>query len=195
MYLGTGEPDIASLVPNRMLRNVDGLRFFDISACSGTAHLQKGHGVSCGDWDNDGDADIMIEMGGAIDGDRYHNIMFQNPGHANRYIKVKLGGVKSNRAAIGARIKVTTDDPDVPEVHRLVSSGSSFGANSLSQVIGLRDATKILKLEIDWPATGIHQVFESLPVDAYYEISETDSRSLQYISRQSRCQRSDADQK
>ncbi len=44
MYLGTGEPSLAMLVPNRMFKNVDGQRFSEITVSSGTGHLQKGHG-------------------------------------------------------------------------------------------------------------------------------------------------------
>ena len=64
-YLGTGEPSLATLVPNRMFKNVGGARFADITGSSRTGHLQKGHGVACGDWDRDGDVDLFIEMGGA----------------------------------------------------------------------------------------------------------------------------------
>ena len=64
-YLGTGDPDLASLVPNRMFKNVGGKRFAEITGPSGTGHLQKGHGVACGDWDRDGDIDLFVEMGGA----------------------------------------------------------------------------------------------------------------------------------
>ncbi len=64
-YLGTGDPDLSMLVPNRMFKNVAGQRFAEITGSSGTGHLQKGHGVACGDWDHDGDVDIFIEMGGA----------------------------------------------------------------------------------------------------------------------------------
>ena len=46
-YLGTGDPDLGALMPNRMFKNVDGRRFADITASSGTGNLQKGHGVSC----------------------------------------------------------------------------------------------------------------------------------------------------
>ncbi len=51
--------------------------------CSRTGHLQKGHAVACGDWDRDGNVDLFIEMGGATPGDRYHNVLFQNPGQGN----------------------------------------------------------------------------------------------------------------
>ena len=93
-YLGTGEPSLATLVPNRMFKNVAGSRFADITGSSRTGHLQKGHGVACGDWDRDGDVDLFIEMGGAVNGDKYHNILFQNPGQGNHSLTVKLSGRK-----------------------------------------------------------------------------------------------------
>src|SRR5262249_47944566 len=65
-YLGTGEPSIATLVPNRMFKNVGGRRFAEVTASTGTGHLQKGHAVACGDWDRNGTVDIFIEMGGAV---------------------------------------------------------------------------------------------------------------------------------
>ena len=174
-YLGTGEPDISSLVPNRMFRNLDGKEFVDVSASSGTAHLQKGHGISCGDWDNDGAVDILIEMGGAIDGDRFHNLMFQNPNKGIPFIKLKLHGVQSNKAAIGTRITVFTDDKTCPVIHRTVSSGSSFGANPLTSTIGLNEATKVTRLEINWPATGKTQTFDEVALNQYFEITEDDT--------------------
>ena len=108
MYLGTGAPNLGFLVPNRMFRNVEGKRFADISSSSRTGHLQKGHAVACGDWDRDGDVDLFVEMGGAVNGDKYHNLLFENPGQGNHWLTVKLVGKKTNRAAIGARIKVVT---------------------------------------------------------------------------------------
>ena len=145
-YLGTGDPDLGTLVPNRMFKNIAGGRFAEITGTSGTGHLQKGHGVACGDWDNDGDVDIFIEMGGALNGDKYHNIMFQNPGQGNNWLTVKLVGTKTNRAAIGARIKVVTAGKEPLTIHRHISSGSSFGANPLRQTIGLGKADRVALL-------------------------------------------------
>ena len=116
MYLGTGDPNLATLVPNRMFKNIDGRRFAEITASSDTGNLQKGHGVACGDWDRDGNVDIFIQMGGAVNGDKYHNILFQNPGHENHWLTVKLVGKKTNRAAIGARIKVVQRRPQLTPV-------------------------------------------------------------------------------
>jgi len=172
MYLGTGDPNLATLVPNRMFKNVSGARFAEITGTSGTGHLQKGHGVACGDWDNDGDVDIFIEMGGAVNGDKYHNVLFQNPGQGNNWLKLKLIGTRTNRAAIGARIKVVTTGQSPLQIHRHISSGGSFGANTLQQTIGLARADRVLLLEIEWPASGTTQVFRDIPANQSIEITE-----------------------
>jgi ASPIC and UnbV/FG-GAP-like repeat len=175
-YLGTGEPDLSGLMPNRMFKNVDGRRFADITASSGTGNLQKGHGVSCADWDRDGDLDIFIEMGGVTNGDKYHNVLFQNPGQGNNWLTVKLIGTKSNRAAIGARIKVVTAAEKPLTIHRHVSSGSSWGANPLEQHIGLARAEKVTTLEIHWPASGTTQVFRDIPANQAIEVTEFENK-------------------
>ena len=171
-YLGTGATDLASLVPNRMFKNVAGRRFAEITASAGTGNLQKGHGVSFGDWDRDGDLDVFIEMGGAIPGDRYHDILFQNPGQGNHWLTVKLVGKKTNRAAIGARIKVVTAGDKPLTVHRHVSSGSSWGANPLEQHIGLGKAGKVAQIEIHWPTSRTTQVFRDIDADQAIEVTE-----------------------
>jgi FG-GAP-like repeat/ASPIC and UnbV len=171
-YLGTGDPDLSTLVPNRMFKNVAGQRFAEITGSSGTGHLQKGHAVACGDWDCDGDVDIFIQMGGPTQGDKYHNILFQNPGQGNNSLTVKLVGVKTNRAAIGARIKAVTAGDRPLNVYRHVSSGSSFGANPLRQTIGLAKAGQIASLQVDWPTSGTTQVFRDIPANQAIEVTE-----------------------
>src|SRR2546430_3677231 len=135
LYLGTGTQAYSLLVPNRMFKNLDGKRFADITTSSGTGHLQKGHGVACGDWDRDGNVDMFVELGGATPGDRFRNVLYQNPGHKNHWITVKLIGKKTNRPAIGARIKVTVAGEPNKSFYRHVTSGSSFGGNTLQQTI------------------------------------------------------------
>jgi hypothetical protein len=171
-YLGTGDPEFTTLVPNRMFKNVEGKRFSEITASAGVGNLQKGHGVACGDWDNDGNVDIFIEMGGAVPGDKFHNSLYQNPGQGNNWLTVKLIGKKTNRCAIGARIKAVTDGPSPLTVHRLVSSGSSFGANPLQQTIGVGKAQKVATLEIHWPTSKTIQVFHDIEVNRFIEITE-----------------------
>ncbi|VTR96807.1 Peptidylprolyl isomerase OS=Solibacter usitatus (strain Ellin6076) GN=Acid_1957 PE=4 SV=1: VCBS: VCBS: VCBS: UnbV_ASPIC [Gemmata massiliana] len=181
-YLGTGNPHFSMLVPNRMFRNLGGRRFAEITGSSGTGHLQKGHAVACGDWRRCGAIDIVIEMGGAVNGDRYHNVLFRNPGNDNNWLNVKLIGQKTNRSAIGARIKVVTAGPNAKTVYRWVSTGSSFGANPLEQHLGLGKTDRIAVLEIDWPTSGTTQTFRDLAPNQYLEVTEfaTDYRRREF---------------
>jgi hypothetical protein len=170
------------LVPNRLFRNLGGRRFADITGSSGTGHLQKGHAVACGDWRRCGAVDILIEMGGAVDGDRYHNVLFQNPGQGNNWLNVKLVGSRTNRSAIGARVKVVTAGEDPRAVYRWVSSGSSFGANPLEQHVGLGKADRAAVVEVYWPTSGTTQVFRDVPANRGIEVTEfaTDYRTRGY---------------
>jgi ASPIC and UnbV/FG-GAP-like repeat len=180
MNLGTCDPNLATLVPNRMFKNIAGERFADVTYTSGTGHLQKRHGVACGDWDRNGDIDIFIEMGGPVSGEKYHNILFQNPGQGNHSLTVKLIGKKTNRAAIGARIKVVTAGERPLSIHRHVSSGGSFGANPLQQTNGLARAERVALLEVHWPTSGTTQVFRNIAADQAIEVTEfaADYRAL-----------------
>lgn len=176
-YFGTGDPHFSTLVPNRMFRNDAGSRFQDVTTSGGFGHIQKGHGIAFGDVDGDGDEDIFAVMGGAISGDVYQNVLFQNPGHGNHWITLQLRGVSANRAGIGARIQVTVvDDKGKSQtIHRTVNSGGSFGAASLQQEIGIGKATTIARLEVKWPSTAEPQVFTDVEVDRVYEVREGDA--------------------
>ena len=175
-YLGTGSPSYGALVPNVLFRNHDGKYFVDVTTSSGTGDLHKGHGVAFADIDNDGDEDIFIEMGGAVRGDRHGNLLFRNPGHGNNWISLRLVGVKTNRRAIGARIKLAVQTPEGGRrfIHRLVGSGGSFGSSPLEQHIGLGKAARIETLEIWWPASDTRQVFHNVGANQFLEIKESE---------------------
>ena len=178
-YIGTGDPGLASLMPNRMFRNAAGQFFQDVTTSGGFGHLQKGHGVAFGDIDHDGDQDVFAVMGGAFTGDIAPNVLFENPGHGNHWIKLRLEGVRSNRAAIGARIKVSLNTKNGSrDVYATVTSGSSFGASSLRQEIGLGQANSIRAIEIAWPAGGDVQVFQNVAMDQFLHIREGDPLPL-----------------
>ncbi len=144
-----------------------------MTTSGGFGHLQKGHGVSFADFDHDGDQDIYQLMGGVYQSDNYRNVLYENPGHGNRWIKLKLEGVKSNRAAIGARIRIIAETREGPrEIHRTVSTGGSFRANPLRQEIGLGAALSIVEIRVTWPASGIVQTFRDVAPDGAYTIKE-----------------------
>ncbi len=174
-YLGTGNPNLGMLVPNRMFRNAGGKFFQDVTASGGFGHLQKGHGVSFADLDNDGDQDIYLVVGGAYEADHFRNALFENPGHGNHWITLKLEGVAANRAAIGARVKVAVSTPQGERaIYRTVRSGGSFGASPLRLEIGLGQASGIDSVEIAWPGSGARQVLHGLKMDRFYRVREGD---------------------
>ncbi len=176
-YLGTGDPDLLTLVPNRMFRNDAGRKFQDVTSSGGFGHLQKGHGVSFADLDNDGDQDVHEDMGGAVSSDRYPNVLYANPGHGNHWLKLRLAGVKANRPGMGARLKIvlrqTTGEQRI--IYRTVSTGGSFGTNPFRQEIGLGDAEAIKSVEISWPGSGTVQTLAGFKLDQCYRVTETNN--------------------
>ncbi len=178
IYLGTGSPSLGSLVPNVLLRNHDGKYFVDVTASSGTGDIHKGHGVAFADIDRSGHEAILEEMGGATPGDSHAFRLFANPGNANDWISVKLIGVKTNRAAIGARIKVTVRNKgrEKRSIYRWVSSGGSFGSSPLEQHIGLGNSATIESLEISWPVSKTLQTFTNVGKNQYLSVKEFDKR-------------------
>jgi hypothetical protein len=179
LYLGTGGPSYGSLVPNILFRNDRGKRFVDITTSSGTGHLQKGHAVAFADIDNDGNDEIVAEIGGATPGDSYYSVVFKNPGdYGNNWITIKLVGVKTNRAAIGTRltIKVRDEGNQLRDIYRWVSSGGSFGSSPLRQHVGLGRARQIETLEVWWPTSKTRQVFHEIPANQFIQITEFDKK-------------------
>jgi len=99
--------------------------------------------------------------------------LYENPGNGNHWINLHLVGVKSNRSAIGARIKVTVEQGKTQRsIYRTVGSGGSFGASPLSQHIGLGKSSRITSVEIWWPTSNTRQSFSSVGSDQFVEIKE-----------------------
>ena len=172
LYLGTGDPTLEMLVPNRVFRNAGG-RFEEVTAAGGFGHVQKGHGVSFGDIDHDGDQDVFMVLGGAFEGDVAQNVLLLNPGHGNAWVTLRLRGTDANRLGIGARIAVAVDTPrGARTIHALAGSGGSFGASTLQQEIGLGDATRIRELTVVWPGSGRRDTWRDVPLDRVIQVRE-----------------------
>ena len=183
-YVATGSPSLRSVVPNRMFRNANGRVFQDVTASGGFGHLQKGHGVAVGDLDNDGDQDIYAVIGGAYTGDTFQNVLFENPGHGHRWITLLLEGTEANRSAIGARVEVQVETAEgTRSIHRMVSSGASFGASSLQQEIGLGPATAIREIAVIWPGADEVQRFADVPLDRTYRVRQDAAALIPLVRR------------
>ena len=177
-YLGTGEPNLKSIVPNKMYWNRAGKSFSDITYSGGFGNIQKGHGVGFGDMDGDGDQDFYVIMGGSFEGDVYQNLFYENPiGQDNHWIILRLEGKESNRRAIGARAEIEILENGISrKVMAMVSPGSSFGGNSLQLEMGLGKAEAIKSAKIYWPLKNkAPQILEGLEVNRVYRIKEGNS--------------------
>jgi tetratricopeptide (TPR) repeat protein len=174
IYLGMGTPSFASLTPHVLLRNKEGKSFVDITASSGTGELHKGHGVAFADLERTGHEDILAQTGGAVPSDKHAMRVFQNPGNDNDWINVRLVGVKSNRSAVGAQIKITVENDGgaARSIYRTVGDTSSFGVNPLEQHIGLGHGARILGLDVWWPATNTRQQFAQVHKNQFISIQE-----------------------
>jgi hypothetical protein len=100
--------------------------------------------------------------------------LFQNPGQGRHWLKVKLIGTKTNRAAIGTKIQVDLKSANgqVRSIHRTVGNNSSFGGNTLVEMIGLGEETRVSELTITWPTSKTTQVFHDIPAGLVIEIVE-----------------------
>jgi FG-GAP-like repeat/ASPIC and UnbV len=175
-YLGTGAPEYTSIIPNKLYRNVEGKKFEDITYATNTGHIQKGHAVAFADIDNDGDQDIYEVMGGAVEGDRFRNVLFENTSATgNHWVKLKLQGVTANRAAIGARVRIKVKMPDgsFQNFYHTVCTGSSFGSQTLTVQAGLGKAAGIEEIEIQWPnAKQTKETITGVAMDSEINIKE-----------------------
>ena len=123
-----------------------------------------GRGLAVGDFDRDGDQDILMTTN---NGPAY---LFRNDQTAgNRSIRFRLVGTKSNRDAIGARVKVFSSG--VMQT-RVVRSGSSYLSQSeLSATFGLGQRDKVERVVIDWPS-GRSEEYRDLSAGRAYEVTE-----------------------
>ena len=173
-YLGTGNPEYGALVPNVLMRNKDGKTFANITVSSGTGELHKTHGIVFVDLENNGNEDIVAEVGGAAPSDAHALRVFRNPGHDNHWIAVKLVGVRTNRPGVSARITVATENPDgsAHSFYRTVNSSGSWGGAPFEQHIGLGLASEITRLDVWWPTSNTRQEFTHVAMDQYIQIKE-----------------------
>jgi hypothetical protein len=171
VYLGTGDPQMSRLEPNRFFHNNGDGTFSDLTRYVGFARPgNKGHGVAFVDLYNDGDLDVFAQLGGHYPGDHAYNALYRNlKGNRNNWLEVDLRGVKSNRFAVGAQVTVKAGDL---LVYREVKGSEGFGATSpYRQHFGLGKHAKIDSLEIRWPS-GVKQSFANLDINQIISVRE-----------------------
>jgi hypothetical protein len=150
---------------NLLYKNIGNGKFLDISMKSGPGlRLEKSsRGCAFGDFDNDGDMDVLIS-----------NIndaptLLRNDSPAFNWIKVKCLGTVSNRSAIGTRVRVSAGSR--VQIDEVQSGSSYLSQNDLRLHFGVGEADRIDRLEVRWP-TGKIECFAGLQVNRLYTLEE-----------------------
>ena len=157
------DPQISYKQKDLLYENVGGGRFRDVSAQSGPAFQIKhvGRGAAIGDFDNDGDLDIVIaDCGGPA-------LLFRNDGgNRNHWIAVRARGRESNRFGIGAKVRVKAFYRGASRSQlRQITGGSGWanGNNELQAHFGPGDAANADTVRIEWPSGTVQEFYNVAP--------------------------------
>jgi hypothetical protein len=142
-----------------LYRNLRNGHFADISLQVGPGISEPAacRGCAFGDFDNDGDIDVVVNTV-----NDFPQLLRCDSKLANNWIKVRTIGTKSNRSGIGARVACVTHVPGESKPHRQIdevrSGGSYISQNDLRIHFGLGNAEKVDLLEIRWPSGQVDAI-------------------------------------
>ena len=155
--------------PRVLFRNRDGVRFDEVTAVSGaTAVAHSSRGAAFGDVDNDGDVDVLI-----MNMNEPPSLLRNDYRGNNNWIEVALEGRRSNRAAIGATVIVTTGSRK--QARAVLSQSSYYSHDDLRLHFGLGRATRVDELEVRWPSGAVQRV-KDVAVRTVLKITEPEER-------------------
>jgi hypothetical protein len=162
-FLDLGEHSLNGYERNGLFRNNGDGTFVDVGWLQGVDRAEDGRGVAIFDFDRDGRLDI------ALRNYRQPAGLLRNTGATGNWLSFELVGTRSNRDAVGARIRVRVGDTWQT---RVVTSGSGYlSGSSLRQHFGLGDADAVDEVEISWPS-GLRSQLGVLSGNRAYRVVE-----------------------
>ncbi len=174
LFLANGHPDdmvemqvskVKYKEPLLMFENING-KYKNVSAQSGAVFSRDfpARGLSVGDFDNDGDPDLLVINNGEAP------LLLRNEGgNKNNWLGLNLVATKSNPGAVGAIITWTAGG--VKRSRLKTSGGSYLASHDPREILGFGRAARIDTLEIKWPGGRVDKL-TNLPVNAYVKVVE-----------------------
>ena len=158
-------PQYANKTPRAVFRNLGNGTFEELSdkAGPGVAEAHCSRGCAFGDFDNDGDMDILI-----VNLNEPPSLLRNDLSGKQNWIKVKLEGVKSNRSAIGSRVLVRYGGK--VQAQAVLSQSSFYSCNDPRLHFGLGSSTSV-DIEVYWP-NGLHEVFKQVSTNRLITLRE-----------------------
>ena len=167
------EADAAYAEPKYLYRNLRNGQFEDVTKAGGPGINAPvaARGCAFGDYDNDGDLDVLVNCVNSLP-----QLLRCDSALQRNWIKIRLVGTKSNRTAIGARITLTAqtvsaDKQPLIQVEEVRSGGSYYSQNDFRIHFGLNQAKKADRVEIRWPS-GATDLLKDLDANRLYVIQE-----------------------
>jgi enediyne biosynthesis protein E4 len=152
--------------PRVLYRNLGNGKFEDVSQLAGATITtpSTGRGCAFGDFNNDGSIDVVINNQNAVP-----SLLKISAQNGNQWITIHLVGKKSNRSAIGARVKCVAGT--LSQIDEVRSGGSYLSQNDLRLHFGLGEKKMIDLLEVRWPS-GIIDQFRNIASAQFIQIEE-----------------------
>jgi hypothetical protein len=147
-----------------LYRNLRNGHFEDVSSQGGTGIMTPvaSRGAAFGDFDNDGDIDVVVNTN-----NDFPQLLRCDSRLENNWLKIKTIGTKSNRSGIGARLRCVTHPPGETKPHQQIdevrSGGSYISQNDLRVHFGVGKAEKIELLEVHWPSGAVDTLKDLKP--------------------------------
>jgi hypothetical protein len=168
-FLNIGQHSLNGYERNCLFRNNGDGTFVDVAFVNAADRVEDGRGLSLFDYDRDGQTDVLLRNY------RQPAQLLRNRGGRGHWVALALVGTRSNRDAVGARVRLhTAAGWQTREVH----AGSGYlSGQSLVQHFGLGAATRADAVTIDWPS-GVRTTLGELAADRRYVIVEGTDEGL-----------------